>query len=53
MVIVRASKQLGADDEEALKAIAGEIEKLVNEGLLQAVGDLSLWRRSEVRLSSE
>lgn len=50
MVISRASAKLGINDDEAYELIAREIVKLVADGELQAVGDLSDWRRSEVRL---
>jgi hypothetical protein len=50
MVIGRASAQLGANDDETYALIAREIVRLVADGELEAVGDLSDWRHSEVRL---
>jgi hypothetical protein len=38
------------DDETKLDAIATLIRALVDDGKLQAKGDLSRWRYSEVRL---
>jgi Protein of unknown function len=39
-----------ASDETKLDAIADRIQALVDDGKLQAEGDLSRWRYSEVRL---
>ena len=39
------------DDEAALETVALELEKLVKTGTLEAVGDISNWRESEVRLA--
>lgn len=50
MVIIRASEQLGNNDDETYELVGQEIAKLVEEGRLQAVGDVSHWRHSEVRL---
>ena len=50
MVIVRASEQLGNNGDETYELVGQGIAKLVEEGRLQAVGDLSQWRHSEVRL---
>ena len=38
-----------AGDNIKLDAIAGRIEALVNHGTLEAKGDVSRWRHSEVR----
>ena len=50
MIVVRASELLGDDSTVTYEAIGDEIAKLVEQGLIQAVGDISNWRRSEVRL---
>lgn len=50
MVIGRASAQLGRNDDETCELIAREIVRLVTDGELEAVGNLSDWRHSEVRL---
>jgi hypothetical protein len=50
MVIVRTSKVLGEDSDEFYERIAGRIRWLSANGKLEAVGDLSHWRNSEVRL---
>ena len=50
MVIARASEQLGNNDDETYELVGQEIAKLVKEGRLQLVGDLSQRRHSEVRL---
>ena len=50
MVIVRASEQLGNEDDETYEKLGQEIAKLVEDGHLQAVGDVTEWRHSEVRL---
>jgi len=50
MVIGRASAKLGANDDETYELIAREIVGLVADGELEAVGNLSDWRHSEVRL---
>ena len=50
VVIGRASKQLGRNDDEIYELVAQQIAKLVEDGHLQAAGDVSQWRHSEVRL---
>ena len=51
-VVVFAHGDLGLpDDEAALDSVALELEKLVETGTLEAVGDLSNWWESEVRLA--
>lgn len=50
MVIARASERLGDDSDETYELVGQEIAKLVEAGHLQAVGDISQWRHSEVRL---
>lgn len=40
------------DDEASHDLIAAELAKLVHAGELEAVGDLSNWRHSEVRLAA-
>jgi len=49
MVIFRASKAIGKSDDETYDLIGMELAKLVDEGHLQAIGDITLWRDSEVR----
>jgi len=39
------------DDEAAFDSVVLELTKLVEAGTLEAVGDLSNWRHSEVRLA--
>jgi hypothetical protein len=52
-VVAFTHRDLGSpDDEAAYDAIALELAKLVETGMLEAVGDLSNWRESEVRLAS-
>ena len=50
MIIFRASEILGVADERNYELIAQEIASLVADGELEAVGDISQWRYSEVRL---
>lgn len=51
-VIAVAHRDSGLpDDETALDSVALELRKLVETGTLEAVGDLSNWRESEVRLT--
>lgn len=53
MVIVRAAEQLDSDGPEILELIANEIARLIEDGRLEAVGDIANWRRSEVRLAPD
>jgi len=50
LVISRTSKILGQDSDEFYERIASRIEWLGRSGKLEAVGELSHWRNSEVRL---
>ncbi|HKS37279.1 MAG TPA: DUF3658 domain-containing protein [Verrucomicrobiae bacterium] len=53
-VISRAAKKLYGDlpdGEESYKMIAERIEVLVESGRLEAPGDITRWRFSEVRLA--
>lgn len=51
-VVVFAHRDSGLpDDEAALESVALELKKLIEAGTLEAVGDLSKWRESEVRLA--
>jgi hypothetical protein len=51
-VIVFTHRDLGLPDDEATyDSVALELAKLVETGTLEAVGDLSNWRESEVRLA--
>lgn len=51
-VVAYAHRDFGLpDNEAALDSVALELEKLVATGTLEAVGDLSNWRESEVRLA--
>lgn len=38
------------DNDESYDLIAQQLARLVDDGAVEAVGDLSNWRRSEVRL---
>jgi hypothetical protein len=50
-VIYLAREQLSLpDDEGSYDLVAQELGTLVDSGELEAVGDISNWRRSEVRL---
>lgn len=40
------------DDDASYDFVVAELIKLVHAGNLEAVGDLSNWRRSEVRLAT-
>ncbi len=40
------------DDDAAFNSIALELEKLVEAGTLEAAGELSKWRESEVRIAA-
>ena len=51
MVISRASRQIGTDDDETYELIGREIAKLVAERELEAVGEITRWMYSEVRLA--
>ena len=51
MVIYKAHSELSLPDgDEAYDSVAAELVGLVEVGELEAVGNLSNWRRSEVRL---
>ena len=53
MVIAKVAEALGRDlpaGKEGLEAISARIQHLASRGRLQAYGDLSNWRFSEVRL---
>ena len=50
MVMARASELLAMSDNETFELIGREIAILVQNGQLQAVGDITEWRYSEVRL---
>ena len=51
-IIVTVLEELGPDlaDEEAADRVAQRIVELAQAGQLESRGDLSNWRRSEVRL---
>lgn len=52
-VVAFAHGDLGLPDDEATyDSVALELTKLVETGRLEAVGDLSDWRNSEVRLAT-
>jgi hypothetical protein len=52
-VVASTHRDLGLpDDEVAYDAVALELARLVETGTLEAVGDLSNWRESEVRLAT-
>jgi hypothetical protein len=52
-VVSFAHRELGLQDDEAsFDLVASELVKLVEAGRLEAVGDLSDWRHSEVRLAT-
>ena len=51
-IVAFTHKDLGLpDDDETYDTVALELAKLVETGRLEAVGDLSNWRESEVRLA--
>lgn len=50
MMISLAMRRAGRDDEDFANAVAARIVALVESGRLEAQGDLSNWRFSEVRL---
>ena len=51
-VVAFAHRDAGLpDDKAALDSVALKLKKLVEAGTLEAVGDLSNWRESEVRLA--
>lgn len=52
MVIVLASERLGKNDNQTYELVGDQIAELVQEGHLEAIGDVSQWRHSEVRLPS-
>lgn len=52
MIIVKAAEKLGTglpDGEDGYNLIAARIEALVTDGRLEAQGDVTRWRHSEVR----
>jgi hypothetical protein len=49
-MIISQTVEAGAQDPANAAAIGTRIERLVNEGRLEAAGDVRLWRASEVRL---
>jgi hypothetical protein len=51
MVISRTSREMGDDRSEFLEDIAAEIAVLVEAGVLHSKGDITQWRRSEVRIN--
>ena len=52
-VVAFTHRDLGLPDDEATyDSVALELVKLVKTGKLEAVGDLSNWRASEVRLAN-
>jgi hypothetical protein len=52
-VVALAHGDLGLPDDEATyNSVALELTRLVETGRLEAVGDLSDWRNSEVRLAT-
>ena len=53
IVIGRAHERLALpDDDHSYDVLERELAALVESGELQAVGDLSDWRHSEVRLTA-
>ena len=50
MVLAQTSYKLGWDSDDDLDRLAKRLEALVAEGQLEARGNLSRWRHSEVRL---
>ena len=51
-VVAFAHRDLGlSDDEATYESLALELTTLVEAGRLEAVGDLSDWRNSEVRIA--
>jgi hypothetical protein len=49
-MIIAETLEAGAQDPANAAVIGTRIERLVNEGQLEAAGDVRLWRASEVRL---
>ena len=53
MIISKVTRRAGRDDEDIANAVAARIVALVAAGRLEAQGDLSEWRFSEVRLPKQ
>ncbi len=49
MVLAQAADKLGWDDDDDFDRLAKRLETLVADGQLEAQGNLSRWRHSEVR----
>lgn len=53
-IVAFTHRDLGlSDDEPSYDLIASELAKLVETGALEAVGDLTNWTHSEVRIASK
>jgi len=50
MVLALAARNLGWESNDEFDRLAKRLEALVANGQLEAQGNLSRWRRSEVRL---
>ncbi len=49
LVLSLAAEKVGQDSDDALGQLAKRLEALVADGKVEAQGDLSRWRHSEVR----
>jgi hypothetical protein len=49
MIVARVAEATACDDDSHCDAIADRVRALVNSGRLEAQGDISRWRHSEIR----